>query len=211
MRKYILLLIFAISACYMKPYHTGIKPGPTEPLTKDCNKLMTKMKVLYQHNSPYQGQDFARIVAFDKLNGTMAIKILPPEGMNSFPLKDDLDTKYDLRFVACYENPQSIGNGAIFNGACYARTINVIGGLDGEVSYETNLTKDGFLAQIPNCIGSTECWTLVHNTRDPYYNSGMMLPFSIMFVASDANKPGSDFIVAIGDSPYKACYYGNTE
>lgn len=212
MKKFLLVLSLIISSCYTKPYHTGVNPGITEPVTKDCSNLMTKMKVLYQHGSPYEGQDFARVVAVDKLDGTMAIKILPPQTNGSFPLKEELNTKYTLRFVACYENPGSIVNGAIFEGACsYSGAINVLGGLTDGISYETHLKPEGFTAPKLNCEGSSDCWTLVHNTRDLYYNAGMLLPFSIMFVASDPNIIGSDFIVAIGDSPYKACYYGTVE
>lgn len=213
MRKnkiYLFLIIIFLSSCYQKPTNRVINPGDIlEPPAKDCTNLMTRMKILYGENQTYEGMDFARIIAVDKLDGTMSVVILPPEGSSSFPLEEELEEEYTLRFIACQENTQSIIGGNSFNGACkYSAPVNLIGGVDN-VTYEIHLKEDGFKALIPGCEGGSDCWTEVHNTRDPFLNAGLALPTTIMFVASNNSNQGNDIIIAIGDSPYRACYYSN--
>lgn len=210
MKNLILLLILIISSCYSKPYKIGTEPYLIEPPTKDCTNIMVRMKVLYGLNKGYEGMDFARVIAVDKVDGTMSVTILPPQGASEFPLKDDLNQKYKLRFVACSENSQSILYGANFNSStcAYASPQNLVGGLDS-ITYESHLLSQGYKTPIPGCEGSSDCWTTVHNTRDPYSNAGMLLPTTIMFIASEISNPNNSYIIAIGDSPYRSCYFTN--
>jgi len=204
MKKLLLVFTLLTSSCYQKPNKLRINALPYNLPLKDCDGIMIRMRVLNIHENLNPGSDFARVIAVDKLDGTMSVKILPPPDGAEFPLKEGIHKK-KLKFIACYENPNSIKNGAYFSGTCLP-TINILGGVD-DVS-ETHLDKDGFKAKV--CDEDGYCkWINVHDTRNPYKDANYYIPTSIMFVAFDDTNPNKDYIVAIGDSPYKACYFGN--
>jgi len=203
--KFLILLSLILSSCYQKPNKLRVNASLYTPPLKDCNNIMIRMKVLDIHDNLNPGSDFARVVAVDKQDGTMSVKILPPEG-TTFPLKDELAQK-ELRFIACYENINSIKNGARFLGACHPLGVhNKLGGVE-DVRHYTHLEANGFRAKVCNTEDDYCTWSYVHDTRNPNSDAARYMPTSIMFVASDGINHNEDYIIAIGDSPYKACYF----
>jgi len=206
MRNYrniiIALIVISVGACTQ--HSKSFVADSAQQITPDCtgstSELMIPAGLSGANAKLLAGKPFAKLVAVDKMDGGMQIKIEPPDS-NGFPvgLIDDYSDR-TIRIIACREDKSfnSLLGGILAPTACSKLgSINIVG-QEGVMSsdFTTAYTTGG---------------KIIHDTNNPTFDSqnNLLKPDFIMITVDTLGTDSiGRFMLAFGKSPYysSGCY-----